>query len=233
MTVSTVDLAQDILEHPAMSAIFLTTSVQAGRDADVREALSDVPSLTRAVAFRTPELRLTSVVGVGSDFWDRAYGDLPRPTQLHPFVPLAGARHSAPATSGDVFFHLRAARVDPCFEVAHRLMQRFAGLLEVVDEVHGFRYHDERDLLGFVDGTESPSHPRESVPAALVADDPPYEGSSYLVVQKYVHDLVGLGRAARRGTRTGHRSHQARRHRTARRREAPQLPCRGEHDHRS
>ena len=29
------------------------------------------------------------------------------------------------------------------------------GAATVVDEVHGFKYFDERDLLGFVDGTEN------------------------------------------------------------------------------
>jgi putative iron-dependent peroxidase len=59
-----------------------------------------------------------------------------------------------------------------------------------VDEVHGFRYFDERDLLGFVDGTENPVGAAAGT-AALVGDvDPGFAGGSYLIVQKYVHDMA-------------------------------------------
>jgi porphyrinogen peroxidase len=60
----------------------------------------------------------------------------------------------------------------------------------VVDEVHGFRYFDRRDLLGFVDGTENPVGP--AVDSALLVgdDDPEFAGGSYVVIQKYLHDLA-------------------------------------------
>jgi len=59
-----------------------------------------------------------------------------------------------------------------------------------VDEVHGFRYYDRRDLLGFVDGTENPEG-GEAVAAALVnaERDPGFVGGSYVIVQKYLHDI--------------------------------------------
>jgi deferrochelatase/peroxidase EfeB len=52
-----------------------------------------------------------------------------------------------------VLFHIRAHRFDLCFDPAERLMHRMAGYTRVLDEVHGFKFFDERDLLGFVDGT--------------------------------------------------------------------------------
>jgi porphyrinogen peroxidase len=59
-----------------------------------------------------------------------------------------------------------------------------------VDEVHGFRYFDDRDLTGFVDGTENPVG-QEAVDAAVVGDeDRAFAGGSYVLVQKYVHDLT-------------------------------------------
>ena len=54
-------------------------------------------------------------------------------------------------------FHLRAAQADLCFELASQIMDRLVGSVTVVDEVHGFKYFDDRDLLGFVDGTENPT----------------------------------------------------------------------------
>jgi putative iron-dependent peroxidase len=62
--------------------------------------------------------------------------------------------------------------------------------VDCVEEVHGFRYWDERDLLGFVDGTESPTGFEESEEAAIIADqEPGFAGGSYVIVQKYLHDL--------------------------------------------
>jgi putative iron-dependent peroxidase len=80
--------------------------------------------------------------------------------------------------------------MDLCFELATQIMARLAGSVEVADEVHGFTYFDLRDLLGFVDGTENPSG-SPAIEAALVAgEDPPFAGGSYVIVQKYLHDLA-------------------------------------------
>jgi hypothetical protein len=69
-------------------------------------------------------------------------------------------------------------------------MRRLTGQVGVADEVHGFRYFDERDLIGFVDGTESPGG-RAGLRAAIVTSDqdPDFAGGSYVIVQKYVHDI--------------------------------------------
>ncbi len=187
--VSLRDLAQDVLAPPARFASFLTLTVRPGREDEVRDALADVPGLTRAVGFRIPEALLSCVVGIGSEFWDRAYADLPRPRQLHRFVALSGSKHVAVSTPGDLLLHLRASRQDICFELAHQLMRRLDGSVDCIDEVQGFRYWDERDLLGFVDGTENPSA-AAAVEATLVSDDPAYLGSSCVIVQKYLHDLA-------------------------------------------
>jgi putative iron-dependent peroxidase len=60
-----------------------------------------------------------------------------------------------------------------------------------VDEVHGFRSFDERDLLGFVDGTENPEGGAAGEAVWIGSEDPPFAGGSYVIVQKYVHDLDG------------------------------------------
>ncbi len=180
--------SQQVLASPAKAAIFLVVTVRGGAEKAVGELLADVSGLTRAVAFRAPEDELTCVVGIGAGLWDRLY-DGPRPAGLHPFQALAGPVHSAVATPGDLLFHLRARRMDLCFELAHQLAIRLTGLGEIVDEVHGFRYFDERDLLGFVDGTENPDG-EDAVAAVRIGDeDPAFAGGSYVVVQKYLHDL--------------------------------------------
>jgi putative iron-dependent peroxidase len=140
------------------------------------------------VGFRIPEGELTCVTGIGADLWHRAFG-VPRPAGLHPFREVTGAEHAAPATAGDLLFHIRAHRFDLCFELAQRLSTRLAGLAQVVDEVHGFRSFDERDLLGFVDGTENPEGEAAATAVVIGDEDPGFAGGSYVVVQKYRHDL--------------------------------------------
>jgi putative iron-dependent peroxidase len=179
---------QAILTPLTEAAIFLVLTVDAGAEDEVRDLLADVSGLKRSVGFRLPEGALTCVVGIGSEVWDRLFGD-PRPGPLHPFPGFAGARHEAVATPGDLLFHIRAHRMDLCFELAERLMSRLAGGGRVVDEVHGFRSFDERDLLGFVDGTENPEGAAAGVAVLIGDEDPGFAGGSYAVVQKYVHDL--------------------------------------------
>jgi porphyrinogen peroxidase len=181
--------SQAVLTPITEAAIFLTSVIDEGAEDAVRDVLLDVSGLRRSVGFRIPEAELTCVVGVGARAWDRLFGS-PRPAELHPFRELSGSRHSAPATAGDLFFHLRAHRLDLCFELAQRLTSRLTGLAHVVDEVHGFRSFDERDLLGFVDGTENPEGTAADEAVLIEDEDPRFAGGSYLLVQKYVHDLV-------------------------------------------
>jgi len=179
---------QPILTPLTAAAIFLVLTVNPGGEDAVRDLLGDVTALQRSVGFRIPDARLEVVAAIGSQAWDRLFGG-PRPAELHPFQELAGPRHRAPATPGDLLFHIRADRMDLCFEFATQVMARLAGSATVADEVHGFRYFDERDLIGFVDGTESPSG-RVAVTAGIVGDDDPeFAGGSYVIVQKYLHDI--------------------------------------------
>jgi porphyrinogen peroxidase len=180
---------QAILSHPTEAAIFLVMTVASGSEADLVDVLADVSGLKRSVGFRVPEAELTCVTGIGAALWDRL-GVGPGPPGLHPFRELAGPRHTAVATPGDLLFHIRAHRFDMCFELAQRLTDRVRGFAEVVDEVHGFRSFDERDVLGFVDGTENPEGGAADEAVVIGDEDPGFAGGSYVIVQKYVHDVV-------------------------------------------
>ena len=180
---------QSILEQPTSAAIFLVLVVERGHEDAVRDFLADVNGLRRSVGFRVPEAVLTCVTGIGAELWDRLF-DPPRPAHLHVLPEIAGARHVAVSTPGDLLFHIRAARLDLCFELAQRLTEALDGHAQVVDEVHGFRSFDERDLLGFVDGTENPEGGAAQGAALIGADDPDFAGGSYVIVQKYLHDLT-------------------------------------------
>jgi porphyrinogen peroxidase len=181
---------QAVLMPLTEAAVFLVVAVDSGTEAErtVLELLPDVSALTRSVGFRIPEGELSCVVGIGSVLWDRLFG-IPRPAGLHPFRELTGERHSAASTPGDILFHIRAHRMDLCFELASQLANRLAGKAQVVDEVHGFRYFEQRDLMGFVDGTENPGGVAASTAVAISDEDPNFSGGSYVIVQKYLHNL--------------------------------------------
>jgi putative iron-dependent peroxidase len=180
---------QAVLSPLTDAAIFLVATVREGGEPAVRSLLEDLSALQRSVGFRLPAAQLSCVAGIGSDLWDRLFTG-PRPAQLHRFRPWKGAKHTAPSTRGDLLFHLRAGQVDVCFEMATKIAERLRGVADIVDEVHGFKYFDERDLLGFVDGTENPAGP-VAMRAVVVGDeDPDFAGGSYVMVQKYVHDIA-------------------------------------------
>jgi putative iron-dependent peroxidase len=110
---------------------------------------------------------------------------------LHPFREIRAPGRHAVATPGDLLFHIRAQHFDLCFELGTQIVARLGDAVSPVDEVHGFRYFDARDLLGFVDGTENPTG-QAAVDATLIgAEDTAFAGGSYVIVQKYLHDLAG------------------------------------------
>jgi porphyrinogen peroxidase len=185
-------VSQLVVQNLTRAAIFLVVTIDPGvtSRAAIRSFCGDLPALVRAVGFRDIEGNLSCVMGIGSDAWDRLFGQ-PRPAELHPFREFkAGSRHAV-ATPGDLIFHVRAKRMDLCFELASQIMARLGGAVSPVDEVHGFRYFDDRDLIGFVDGTENPTG-QAAIDAAYVgAEDAIFTGGTYVIVQKYLHDLAG------------------------------------------
>ncbi|UXA12836.1 Dyp-type peroxidase [Mycobacterium sp. SMC-8] len=178
-------LPQPVLAPLTPAAIFLVATIDEGGEEAVHDALGDIAGLVRAIGFRDPAKRLSVVTSIGSDAWDRLFSG-PRPAELHPFIALDGGVHRAPSTPGDLLFHIRAETMDVCFELATKLVPAM-GAISVVDETHGFRFFDNRDLLGFVDGTENPDGPLADSATQIGDEDPDFAGGCYVHVQKYLH----------------------------------------------
>jgi putative iron-dependent peroxidase len=184
-------VTQPVAAPLTSAAIFLVVTVRPGQASDsaVRNLCGDLGGLLRAVGFRDLEAALTCVMGFGAQLWDRLAGP-ERPAGLHPFREIEAEGRHAVATQADLLFHIRADRMDLCFELATHITARLGEAVDTVDEVHGFRYFDDRDLIGFVDGTENPTG-QDAVEATVIgAEDPAYAGGSYVIVQKYLHDLA-------------------------------------------
>ncbi|QDT55902.1 putative deferrochelatase/peroxidase YfeX [Caulifigura coniformis] len=186
-----VNLPQAVNTPLTRAALFLVATIREGDSsrAPVRSLCGDLSSLVRAVGFRAVEPGLSCILGIGSDAWARLFGT-PRPAHLHPFREIQASGRHAVATPGDLLFHIRAQHFDLCYELATQITSRLGKAISVVDEVHGFRYFDARDLLGFVDGTENPTGQAATDAVLIGNEDPPFAGGSYVVVQKYLHDLT-------------------------------------------
>ncbi len=183
---------QAVVRPLTRAAIFLVVTLSPGvasRGA-VRSLCGDLAALLRAVGFRDLEGDLSCVLGFGSDAWDKLFGS-PRPKELHPFREIQAAARRAVATPGDLLFHIRARRMDLCFELATQITARLGDAISPVDEVHGFKYFDDRDLIGFVDGTENPTGQAAADAVLVGPEDAGFAGGSYVIVQKYLHDLAG------------------------------------------
>jgi putative iron-dependent peroxidase len=181
-------LPQPVLAPLTPAAVFLVVTIDEGGESSVHDALPDTSGLVRSIGFRDPSKRLSVITSIGSDAWDRLFSG-PRPAELHPFVEIQAGRHHAPSTPGDLLLHIRAESMDVCFELATKLVESMDGAVTVVDEVHGFKFFDNRDLMGFVDGTENPDGPLAVSATQIGDEDAAFAGGCYVHVQKYVHDM--------------------------------------------
>jgi putative iron-dependent peroxidase len=182
---------QAVCNPVTRSAIFIVATLSPGAENanTVRSLCGDVAALVRAVGTRAPTGELSCVFGFGAEVWDTLFG-APRPANLHPFREFGDGNRRAVGTPGDLLLHIRADHMDLCFELAAQLIARLSDAVSVVDEVHGFRYFDLRDMVGFVDGTENPRG-REAFDFVVIRDqDRDFAGGSYVMVQKYLHDMT-------------------------------------------
>jgi putative iron-dependent peroxidase len=176
-----------ILPEPTQSALFLILRVRNPEQdgGAVARAGARVPALTAKVAAADRRSKLVCTVGIGSEFWD-VLSPARRPKGLRPFAAIDTR---APNMDGDLLLHIISRRADLNFELALRIMQQLGETVEVMDEVHGFRYLDTRDLTGFIDGTENPKGKQRALAALIGKEDPAFAGGSYVFTQRYVHDL--------------------------------------------
>ena len=186
-----ITVPQPVTGSLTRAAIFLVATISPGTKSSdiVRSFCSDLSGLVRSVGFRVLDGELSCVVGFGLEAWDRLFGK-PLPRELHKFRDVGSGNRHAPSTPGDILFHIRAQRMDLCFELATQIMTRLGPAVKAVDEVHGFRNFDSRDIIGFVDGTENPKGQAANDATLITHEDPEFAGGSYVIVQKYLHDLA-------------------------------------------
>jgi len=187
---TSINEPQAVSNPVTRNAIFIVATIAQDNEhlATVRAWCEDVEGLVRSVGTRFPASGLSCVCGFGSDAWDRLFGQ-PRPMQLHPFKAIGSGERIAVSTPGDLLLHIRADEMDMCFELATQLISKLGDAVTVIDEVHGFRYFDQRAIIGFVDGTENPTGRQAEDYTVIGEEDQAFAGGSYVLVQKYLHDM--------------------------------------------
>ncbi len=182
---------QDVTNTPGEHAIFMVFGLEAqdGALAKVKDLCADFSAVARSMRTRLPDSAISCIMGFGAEAWGRLFPRHGKPAELEVFKEIRGDRHVAVSTPGDIFFHIRAARLDVCLEAASIISAKLQGAVFAIDEVQGFRYYDGRAIIGFVDGTENPEDEARLASATIGDEDAAFKGGSYAFVQKYLHDM--------------------------------------------
>lgn len=176
------------------SGIFsLGTSSHVYLEWDVTDAKRDRDLVAAIASLREPRTTIGGVnlvSGFRPELWDKlAPRDMPRGLQGFN-KELAGVDGFVmPATQHDAVIWLSGSAYDVLFDTAHQIISALKGLASVAEETVSWPYRHDRDLTGFVDGTENPSLV-DAPEVALVPEGHPGEGGTVLLLQKWIHDTA-------------------------------------------
>lgn len=128
-------------------------------------------------------------IAIGYNAWLKLGLPKPLPKELVNFKAIKGDKHEAVSTAGDIHVHIRALNAADCFDMAQNIKSELFKFAELTDETQGFKYHDGRAIIGFVDGTENPSGKDRDYFAKVGDEDANFKGGSYVFTQKYKHKM--------------------------------------------
>ena len=175
-----------IIPDHCKAGIFIEANILANRQNDIKTACRESLKALKALQDKYPEDSLGMTVAFGSDAW-AAFGHSGEGSEIKPFRPLGGGL--APATQHDIYVHIQSMHQDTAFALSQSVLAAFGGSIRIAGEVHGFRLLQERGLDGFVDGTENPQGDDKVRDVAIIPEGRPDAGGSYVLLQKYHHDL--------------------------------------------
>ncbi|PQJ67571.1 Dyp-type peroxidase [Photobacterium angustum] len=132
------------------------------------------------------DAKLHASVAFGKAFWE-SLGQQ-SPAELTEFRQLGEGETIAPATGGDVLLHIHSNRHDLNFYAFRVFLEKLSQDVEVLDETYGFQYLDHRDMTDFIDGTENPQTAEDRANVGVIKEGD-FAGGSYVMVQRYVHNL--------------------------------------------
>lgn len=126
------------------------------------------------------------IVGFGAGLIDALNCEI---KALRPFPNLTNAQCSVPSTQADIWCAVRADEPGDVIHKSRAIEAALAPAFECTQRVDGFKYKEGRDLTGYVDGTENPEGDAAIEAAIVSSSNPDLTGSSFVAVQKWVHNL--------------------------------------------
>ena len=175
-----------IIPDHAQAGIFIEADIRDHRYDDIKTACRSSLEALEKLKTRFPEDILGMTIAFGSDAW-KAFGHAEEGGEIKPF-PVMG-NGLAPSTQHDIYIHIQAYRQNAAFALAQSVFAAFGDSISIATEEHGLRLYEDRGLDGFVDGTENPQGDEKVRDVAISPEDRPDAGGSYVLLQKYLHDL--------------------------------------------
>ena len=187
------NLAQDVFKDAGESVIFVMLSLKREDVEKEREIIADIAdrieAIQRSMNIRVAPETVKLSFGFSNRAWEYLFPKAKKPKELEDFKGVNGVHHTAPATPADLFLHVRAEQAATSYLVVDQIMGLLRPIVDVVDETHGFHYHEGRAIIDFIDGTENPVGEEAKEWAIIGEEDPEFINGSYAFAQKYVHDL--------------------------------------------
>jgi porphyrinogen peroxidase len=181
------------MSSPQSGIFALGTAAHAYLEFDVsggRAGTELVPAIASLREPRTTMGGVNLVAGFRPELWRHVAPD-DAPAELEGFNEdvVGSDGFVMPATQHDAVLWLSGSAYDVIFDVARKAIAELAGLASVVEETSSWPYQHDRDLTGFIDGTENPTL-IEAPEVALIPEGSPGAGGTILLLQKWAHDAA-------------------------------------------
>ena len=181
------------MSSPQTGIFALGTGSHAYLEFDLVPAIDAADAVSRVASIREPRTTIGGVnlvAGFRPELWSTVSPDTAPPAVGGFNTPVVGpSGYTLPATQHDVVIWLTGAGYDVVFDLSRTVVMALADVAELASETVGWPYHHDRDLTGFIDGTENPSLV-EATSVAIIPPGSPGEGGSILLLQQWEHDAI-------------------------------------------
>lgn len=175
-----------ILPEGASACLVFEADVAAEKAVDIASVCAKIAALLQKHRDKMPNIDLALAIGFGFELWQKFRKNDADGGELKRFYPLGGGL--APATQHDLAIHIQSKNQGANLALAVQVLELFGDLIQVADETQAHRLPEDRGFDGFVDGTENPTGEKRAFFAAI-AEPAIDAGGSYLLLQKYRHDM--------------------------------------------
>src|SRR5437588_235366 len=178
------------MRSPQSGIFALGTASHAYLEFDARGGDGLVAAVASLREPRTTVGGVNPVAGFRPDLWRRAAPeDIPDGIDGFDAELVGVDGFVMPATQHDAVLWLSGASYDVVFDVARSAIAALAPLASVAEETSSWPYLHDRDLTGFIDGTENPTL-IEAPEMVLVPEGRPGAGGTILLLQKWENDAL-------------------------------------------